>query len=103
MRTTNYNALLRLLGLLFLMPTWLLWYGFTLRTLWAWFMVPVFGLRVLSLADAAGLWVVVHFLTRSYGAEQDTTHEQKVHALSMTFFAPAWSLAFGWAIHHWVG
>jgi hypothetical protein len=40
-----------------------LYRGFVLSKLWLWFVVPVFGSRAISVAQGAGLCMVVVFLT----------------------------------------
>jgi len=40
-----------------------IWSGYVFSILWAWFIVPLFGLPALSVAAAIGVTLVVRFLT----------------------------------------
>jgi hypothetical protein len=72
--------------------------GFVLTKLWMWFVVPTFGLPMLTLPIAIGLALLVSFLTHQRPAENPnkSTSEQIVdqiaHGLSSTtiIFLMAW-------------
>jgi len=46
-------------------------YGWTLATLWAWFMVSTFGLPHIGVAQAIGLSIVVRVITYQADASND--------------------------------
>jgi hypothetical protein len=50
--------------------------GFVLTKLWLWFMVPVFGLPELGLAQAIGISLVVSWLTYRPNEKQDDDQEK---------------------------
>lgn len=41
-------------------------YGWALHLLWLWFVVPIFGLPVISIGQAIGISMIVSFLTEQY-------------------------------------
>lgn len=50
--------------------------GWALSILWAWFIVPVFGLPALSIVQAIGLAMVVSFLTRRIAIKKEDDEEE---------------------------
>ncbi len=73
--------------------------GFVLKSLWAWFIVPVFTLPVLSIVQAIGVAYVVRVLVQSkkYGAEKT---EKPWQGLTVNIFVlPLIFLLFGWVLH----
>lgn len=97
-----------LLGLPFVIAIQVAVGAYTLRALWAWFVVPTFHVAPLALAAAAGLDLLVTFVvpSRAVSAKEAELAER----------SPAWSLAadlgralvkagfcllIGWALHAW--
>jgi hypothetical protein len=72
-----------------------LWEAFVLLRLWAWFVVPTFGVPTLTYPIAVGIAATVSLLTlrtvRYKGHEVDL-----VAAWSSAFVIPALILAIGW-------
>lgn len=84
-----------------------LWSGYVLSVLWEWFLVKPFGAPALSIATAIGLSLIVSYMTAQRLPETSVEKEKSL-ALKMTetclyvFFKPAFALAFGAIIKHWV-
>ena len=92
--------LLILLGII-LTPLALIWRGWVLTKLWAWFVVPVFGLPALGIATAIGLSVVVGYLV--YHMDDSVKVEREKWAafgypVSVMFLHPAIALGIGWMV-----
>jgi len=47
------------------------WEGFVFLKLWAWFVVPTFGLPMLTIPVAIGLALLIGFLTHQRNGEPD--------------------------------
>jgi hypothetical protein len=75
------------------------WDGFVLMKLWAWFVVPMFHLPVLTIVAAVGLGLIVAFLTHQKPAD---TEENPMATLMISatysFFHAAMCLAVGWVV-----
>lgn len=71
--------------------------GLTFMLLWNWFIAPVFsGMPELKLVQAIGVSIVVGFFTSRDRSEKETYGEIVSFALCLYAF----SLGFGWLIHH---
>lgn len=81
-----------------------IWEGFVIKTLWAWFIVPVFGLPVLAIAPALGLALVCSILTHQMpmGTEKMTPAELISRQLTTGLIGPAVVLFFGWIVNHFM-
>ena len=75
------------------------WSGIVLKALWAWFMVPTFGLPDLSLPVAIGVGLVVSFLTHQYVHTKD---EDLPRMLFDEFLYPLIALVMGFVVHLFV-
>lgn len=71
--------------------------GFTIVTLWQWFVVPVFHLPLLTIAQALGLALLVGYFTTNPSARQERTAGEFFAEL---FSKPLTCFALGW-IFHW--
>lgn len=78
-----------------------IWQGFVLTKLWAWFIVPVFGLPALGLVPAIGLAAVITYLTTSVPHDiKDKGYSDLVgHQVSVGLILPAFALLTGWFWH----
>ncbi len=74
------------------------WYGYVLTILWAWFIVPVFKLPILSIPVAIGIALIVRYLTHK-GTKKE---EINLKFLSMEFFNPLAVLFIGWIVSHFL-
>jgi hypothetical protein len=91
-----FKSILKIL----LAPLAAIWGGYVLTVLWEWFVVPVFGLPQLGIAQGLGLWLVVGYLTHqvSWQKEADELNDVSVETLKMInpFLSPALTLFIGW-------
>jgi hypothetical protein len=82
----------------------LLWNGFIISKLWLWFVVPSFGLPIISVATAMGLHLLVEiFIFRKSDAELAVRTGDKIAdkddvmaSILFNFGAPAMLLGLGW-------
>lgn len=74
--------------------------GFALKTLWAWFVVPTFGLPELSIPVAIGIALIVSLLahqqTVKFGSGNEL--EDAAKSLGYGYFAVGFSLFAGWLV-----
>jgi phosphate/sulfate permease len=84
----------------------MIWGGYVLQVLWGWFLTPLFGMAVPSIAYCLGLSLIL-----SYATNQDLsgipTKDRKypelvASAMSRSFIRPAWILLIGWVLSHYV-
>ena len=78
-----------------------LWRGYVLTVLWAWFVVPTFGLAALALAPAIGLSLLVHFLTYQSDAAkplEGSFSDRFAKTAGRALLWPALALGIGWVI-----
>lgn len=93
-------ALLGIFGLLVLSP---IYSGFVLLKLWAWFVVPVFGLPKLSLAYAIGIGYTAWALLGTYdSASTEEAKKAPWRTLGMALLRPGVLLLCGWAVKFFV-
>ena len=95
-----------LLIFLLVIPGWYV-YGWCLSLLWAWYVVPAFGLPPLGIMQAAGLSCILGLAAlraptvktqdQKDAEEAETTWETFQRMLALTL-APLFVLAIGWAI-----
>ncbi len=81
--------------------------GYVLRILWGWFVVPLFHLPNLTIAQAIGLTMVVGLLThRSRTDGREKTKEEKrketIEFFAELFLYPFITLGVGWIVHLYV-
>jgi len=88
------SALALLVGITFAAAVW---GGIVLRMLWAWFIVPTFGLPSLSIPVAIGIGLMMTFLTYKYFPKE----EGKDIYISVVseFLVPFLALVLGWMVH----
>lgn len=86
--------------LLIYLPLTLLVSGFTIMTLWNWFIVPLFPqVAVLTLVPALGLGLVVGYLThQTPGANDDKSKDQKAMELTYPFIRAGLVLLVGYIL-----
>ncbi len=100
------TILLTLLGLIVLVPLaglYGIWAGgFVGMKLWAWFVVPIFGVKALTLYQAAGLATIVGFFTHQHHLgpkpEDNRTTALKVAEFIGILCYPFMVLFVGWII-----
>lgn len=94
-------ALGSVVGILALLVLSSMWKGYVLTVLWAWFVVPTFGLPTLALAPAIGLAMVVSFLTHQSDASKAPEGDFSDHmakAVAHALLLPAMVLGIGWVV-----
>jgi Na+(H+)/acetate symporter ActP len=72
-----------------------IWSGYVLSILWGWFIVPTFGLPMLSIPVAIGLALIVSYLTKQMA-------ESRVawgYTFSMALVVPLVALCMGYVVH----
>lgn len=77
--------------------------GFVLSTLWAWFMVPL-GVIGIGIVNAIGLSVIVGMFTSNLAKISDIRKAENPRKaleifLKMSFGAPAFALLMGFIVH----
>lgn len=96
-RKTIGEALAPLGLYLLLMVPFVLWNGFVLTELWAWFAAPL-GAPTLTLGPAIGLNLLITFLIVQT-PEQEPDKGYMTRAISFAITEPAIALLVGWIIH----
>lgn len=78
--------------------------GWVLTVLWAWFVVPVFALPLLSTAYAIGIASIIGFLTHQYQRSDNdlSANDSLIAALAYAIGRPLLLLAFGWIVLQFV-
>lgn len=91
-------AILAVLGVPALIALMSIWRGFVAVKLWAWFVVPQFGLAPLPIAIAIGLSLLVSLPTptRVHSSEEDS--KQEARNLITALLSPALALLMGWIV-----
>ena len=81
-------------------PLGILIYGWALSVLWGWFVVPVFGLPVLTLLQAYGLALVIGLTTHQFSPwPKDLSYtELASHTLSVAIVPGLLFLLAGWIV-----
>jgi len=73
--------------------------GFVIAKIWLWFMVPIFGLPVLSIAQAIGVALVIGIFTNEHASlTQQDDPKKKKNAILTGLLAPFMTLLFGWIV-----
>ena len=99
---TTFGGVIGLLGLMVLSS---MWKGYVLTVLWAWFVVPTFGLPALAVAPAIGLSLLVSFLTHQGDAIKEpegSSLERTSKAVSLALVMPALVLGIGWVVRQFM-
>ena len=86
-----------------LMAISLLLKGYVLSVLWSWFIVPIFGLPVLSLPVAIGICIIIGmFIDNNKDNEAKTVDDDKkteeIFKSILRFLAPLAALFTGWVV-----
>jgi hypothetical protein len=92
--TDMKKALIKFLVLLAAAPLAVMWSAYVLTVLWGWFVVPVFYIAPLGIEYAAGLGVLVSFLTH----QAHSHHRKASESIAIAIGHPMFALGFGWVI-----
>lgn len=77
--------------------------GFTVKTLWAWFIVPIFGLHPLTIVQALGVALVLSVLTKNFDLKDRKDDEadpfkDAIKGTVKVLFLNGFFLAYGWGV-----
>lgn len=74
--------------------------GFVLKSMWAWFVVPTFGLPELSIPVAIGISLIVSLLAHQQSVKFSSGNELEDAAknLGYGYFAVGFSFVAGWLV-----
>lgn len=99
-------ALLGFIGMLALTAVSTIWHGYVFSVLWGWFIVPVFGLPLLSVALATGVILIINFATFHRVAVPQDPNEDKVDKIgdmiAHVVVYPSIVLGIGWIIKQYI-
>jgi len=70
-------------------------YGFVLSVLWEWFIVSEFGVKTISIQNAAGITLIINLLTSK--ADQ-IRNKDTTEIMLMGYLIPVFALGIGWII-----
>jgi len=77
--------------------------GWVLSILWGWFMVPVFGLPALGIAQAIGVGLVVTTFTHTGSSNCQKSKDHKAwHDLIGAFAGPLIGLGIGYVVRRFI-
>src|ERR1041385_1877056 len=79
--------------------------GFTLATMWRWFIVPLFKVPELSVLRAIGLFLTIDVLTQRRRRQDEDADQLKetVNAILFVCVACAFTLGEGWVVMKFMG
>ena len=81
------------------LPVGIIWSGYVLTFLWAWFIVPMFGVSPLSTLQAIGLALVARYFTYQYPTEEeDTSEDGIIRRRVFVLLYPLVALCIGWIV-----
>lgn len=98
------------LGYLLLLPLNMILRGYALCALWAWFIVPQFEVKPLTIPIALGISILAAMLTKNINLDDKKTEEQTdqkrltgfVQSAFVAILLPLMSLGGGWVVHLFV-
>ena len=100
--------LLKLAGAIAFIPLFVAWAGWltgiTLSVMWSWFVVPVFGLPALTIAQSFGLSLVAHcFRMKAIRSaqEKEPIWSTVARAIFQPLFLCGVLLSTGWVLNRW--
>lgn len=98
---------MRAIGIMFSVLFVLAWAalvdGFVFVKLWLWFVIPVFGLPILSIPTAIGIGLLVEFLAKPLPkAEKKEWSEAMLNSFLMVTLKGAFVLTTAWIVTFWL-
>lgn len=76
--------------------------GYVVSKLWAWFIVPIFGLPTLSVAQAVGVSLVVTYFTYHQTPDlKSKDKKEKIEAAVVSLSQPLLTLLMGYIVHRY--
>lgn len=80
--------------------------GWALSIMWEWFIVPVFALPSLDIAQAIGLSCIVTILaprqTQNNSGSKKRTFEVIIETSAQAFLVPLLTVGFGWIVYQFI-
>lgn len=89
------KTLIIILGTIAAIVLSMIYTGFVFTKLWGWFVIPVFGLPMLTIAQAIGLTIVMRMVTINQILENKKQWHEN---LILCILYPTFGLLFGWII-----
>lgn len=89
------KTLLIILGAIATMVLSMIYTGFVFTKLWVWFVIPVFGLPVLTIAQAIGLTIVTRMATIIQIVKDE---KEWYEDLILLILYPTFALLLGWIV-----
>lgn len=80
----------------------MVWGGWVFSQLWSWFIVPVFGLPALSVAQAMGISLVVSSLASHNQKEEKDLTASMIRLGVNAVFSPLMFLVIGWLLQSFI-
>ena len=87
------------IGIFGLMVATAIMRGYVLSILWGWFVVPIFGVPQIGIAQAIGVAMVVSLMTHQYVPQKEKDRWMPVITALLT---PVFALAIGWIVKQWL-
>jgi hypothetical protein len=78
-----------------------LWHAWAVVTLWAWFIVPTFGVAALGYWQAAGIVTTVAIIKPNVPLSKEATDSK--HLWARALFTPPVAVAVGWFYKYMAG
>lgn len=75
-----------------------IWEGFVFMKMWAWFVVPIFGLPAITIPVAIGIALLIGFLTHQRNGESDDPMDYAVKSFSHGFVNSGVVLLIGYIV-----
>jgi hypothetical protein len=78
--------------------------GWVTQTVWGWFVVPIFGIRQINLAEAVGLGLVTGLFTHQYIPTQRKKEDGSTNwePIAHLFLRPLLVLFIAWIVTHFL-
>ena len=77
-------------------------HGFTIRTMWIWFVEPTYQIPAPTIANAAGIAMLVSFITTKidwHDRDDRDQMSQAAYESISSIIRPCFLLGFGWIVH----
>jgi hypothetical protein len=93
-----YVALMMVLFPLIIIPL-VIYSGWAISTSWNWLMVPIFGIRDLSIFHGAAIALIVGYLTHELPDRDD---EKQLKLIAWLLIRPLAMVGFAWILKHYI-
>lgn len=103
MATKDENTVAAAFVALLVWPFGVLYSGVAFRFLWAWFVVPIAGVRPITLIEAISIGLVVSYLTNHVDMRIEDRRDAWTrlgHSITMWALRPTFALTIGWVLHN---